>query len=453
MSVSTKPASGTRDFLPAAVAARRAVVGVVQRVYESYGFVPIETPAFERLEVLTSKYGDEGDQLIFRILKRRDALPALTPELRPDDLTDLALRYDLTVPLARVVAANFASLPKFFKRYQVQTVWRADRPQRGRFREFYQCDVDYTGTTSLIAEHTVIAAASEALASLGFSAFEIRLNDRRVLTGALELCGISPALHGATLTAVDKLDKVGISGVRDELAALGLGESTIDALAATLLGGGGRARLDELAARFADGSPTGAAGAKTLQDLFAMIDAAPVSGSVEFDPTLARGLSYYTGPIFEIRVPDLAGSIGGGGRYDGLIGMFRGSPVPAVGFSLGLERILVIMEERGMLPSEPTAAEVVVAVADEGLQSLALRHAAAVRAAGLRAEVYPELTKLGKQLSYAESVGAQWVIIVGKREADAGVVALKNMATGDQSVYPLGDAVAAMLAAHPTAAT
>jgi histidyl-tRNA synthetase len=442
--VSTKPPSGMRDFLPGDLARRRHVIEVVRAIYESHGFVPLETPTIENLSTLLGKYGDEGDQLLYRVLHRRDRLDRAVQaglergRLEPGDLADEGLRYDLTVPLARVVA-QYAELPKFFKRYQIQPVWRADRPGRGRFREFYQCDVDVTGTTSLVAEAEVCTAVARALRALGFSDFELRLNHRRVLRGMIEGAGIPVALEGSALVAVDKLDKIGPEGVLAELAQRGVdGDAAlrlleavawrepdgIAALRARLGGEGSGAALDDLA------------------QLRTLLDATAAGPHVQLRPDLARGLSYYTGPIFEIAVPDLAGSLGGGGRYDGLVGMFGKAQVPAVGFSLGLERILVVMGERGMYPELAVGPDVLVCWRDVELAAV-LQTAAAVRDAGLRAEVYPEPAKLGKQLQYAaEGARAAAVVIVGPDELAAGAWTLKRLDSGEQHTLARDEATA-----------
>ncbi|MFT4704998.1 MAG: histidyl-tRNA synthetase [Bradymonadia bacterium] len=434
--ISTKPPSGTRDFLPDAVRARRWAIDRVQTAYERHGFAPLETPTMERLDVLMGKYGDEGDQLMFKVLKRRDALPELTPETDAATLTDLGLRFDLTVPLARVAAAYRNDLPKFFKRYQVQPVWRADRPQKGRFREFYQCDVDFLGTTSLHAEVSVMSAVADALDALGFDNVTTRMNDRRILTGFLEAAGVPHELHSAALVAVDKLDKIGPERVREEWMTRGLTEAMANGLTPMLAGvldEPAQDTLASLAELFGDKSSAGIEGVETLQALFALLDGNANSACrFVFDPTLARGLSYYTGPIFELNVDDLAGSVGGGGRYDNLIGMFSKNEVPAVGCALGLERLLVVMEQRGMLPSGQRSADVMIAWLDKDAEHACASLARDVRETGLRTEVYPEKAKLGKQLQYAESLGIRHVLIYGSREVEAGHVLLKDLDASEQ---------------------
>jgi histidyl-tRNA synthetase len=414
--MNTNPARGMRDFLPEDVRRRQYVIGVIAEVYQRYGFEPLETPAVENIETLMGKYGEEGDRLIFRILKRGEE--GKTGE------ADLALRYDLTVPLARVVAQYRAQLPKFFKRYQVQPVWRADRPQKGRFREFYQCDVDAIGSASLVVEAEMLSAAAEVLTRLGFERFRIRLNHRKLLTAVLSDAGIAAEQHGTALVGLDKLDKTTPQAVADELVDRGITREAADAALSRLAAG----LTDDLALEGADA-------VREIQRLCAQTAAGP---HIQVDLSLARGLSYYTGAIFEIAVPDLAGSLGGGGRYDELIGMFLGQQVPACGISLGLERILVVMGERGMFPADlaETAADVMVTIWNPDSAADAIRLASELRAQGLRTDVYPEADKIGKQFKYADSRGIRYVAIVGEAEAERGEVAVKNLKTGAQQVMP-----------------
>lgn len=444
----TTPARGMRDFLPADVRRRQYVIGVIADVYQRYGFEPLETPAVENLATLLGKYGEEGDRLIFKILKRGEG--------ETTGQADLALRYDLTVPLARVVAEYRATLPKFFKRYQVQPVWRADRPQKGRFREFYQCDVDAIGSRSMTVEAELLGAAADVLARLGFSDYALRLNHRGVLAGMLAAGGVPEALHGEALVALDKLDKIGREGVAAELQARGVPDAGASALlsffasvaeAATRAdadaGAYNREVLDRLRQLMGGHRPD----ALAELDAIVGLSASTAAGRhVRLDPSLARGLSYYTGAIFEIAVPDLAGSLGGGGRYDNLIGMFLGQDVPACGISLGLERILVVMGERGMFPPDVATAPADVMVTiwnlDDVSASLAL--AAGLRSSGLRVEVYPDADKLGKQFKYASSRGIPFVTVVGDEEAAAGLVTVKDLATGQQRRVARAEAAAAI---------
>ena len=411
---STKPARGMRDFLPEDVRRRQYVIGVIAGVYQRYGFDPLETPAVENIETLMGKYGEEGDRLIFRILKRG--------EEGKSGEADLALRYDLTVPLARVVAEYRAMLPKFFKRYQVQPVWRADRPQKGRFREFFQCDVDSIGSRSMVVEAELLGAAAEILTRLGFTSFRIRLNHRKLLAATLAAAGILPEQHTTALVALDKLDKATAEAVEAEMTSRGVAAHAARAFLG-LVRGAPRADL---------------AGVDELNEIKRLCGENAAGAHLEIDPTLARGLSYYTGSIFEIAVPDLAGSLGGGGRYDNLIGMFSGEDVPACGISLGLERILVVMAERNMFPESltATAADVMVTIWNADSIPDAIRLAGELRAAGLRADVYPEADKLGKQFKYASARGVRFVTIAGEDEAARGEVAIKSMATGEQTSVP-----------------
>ena len=438
-----RAARGMRDFLPEDVRRRQYVIGVIADVYERYGFEPLETPAVENLETLLGKYGEEGNKLIFKILKRG--------EHESSGDADLALRYDLTVPLARVVAEHRGKLPRFFKRYQVQPVWRADRPARGRFREFYQCDVDAIGSRSMTVEAELLAAASDVLARLGFADFTIKLNHRQALVGILDASGVPAERHTDALVALDKLDKLGRDGVAGELGARGVPADVAGRLLDVFAGGhegeADGARLARLRAMVGP-HEGGTRALAELEEILALCASTTAAGRVRLDPSLARGLSYYTGAIMEIVVPDLAGSLAGGGRYDGLIGMFLGEEVPACGISLGLERILVVMGERGMFPAEASKppADVLVAVFDAASRGAMLALATALRAGGgaarLRVEVYPEPDKLGKQFKYAASRGIPFVALAGESELAAGQVAIKNLATGQQDLFGR-DAVAA----------
>jgi histidyl-tRNA synthetase len=430
---STKPPGGTRDFLPADVRRREHVIGVVRSVYEAYGFEPLETPAFENIETLLGKYGEEGNKLIFKILRRG--------EHEATGEADMALRYDLTVPLARVIAGHQNDLPKFFKRYQIQPVWRADRPAKGRFREFFQCDIDAIGSTSPVVEAEMLAAVADVLAQLGFSDFVIRLNHRVVLRSLLEAGGVPAARHETALVAFDKLDKIGAEGVVRELLARGV-EMRPEVLSAVLThGSGGESGwLRTLLADHAEG----VAALEVIDDIARMAGAASAAAAsrVRLDATLARGLSYYTGAIMEIAVPDLSGSLGGGGRYDNLIGMFLGRDVPACGFSLGLERILVVMAERRMFPPEVDGGPVdaMVAMWSDDTRADALRLAGELRGAGLRVDVYPESDKLGKQFKYASARQVPFVAVLGDEERARGAVGVKDLRSGHQEGVARADA-------------
>ena len=427
---SVQPARGTRDFLPSEVRKREHVIGIIRRVYEQYGFEPLETPAFENIDTLLGKYGEEGNKLIFKILRRG--------EHEASGEADLALRYDLTVPLARVVAQYQNELPKFFKRYQIQPVWRADRPARGRFREFYQCDVDAIGSTSPVVEAEVIAAVSDVMGRLGFDDFVVRLNHRRALTALLECAGIPGALHGEALVALDKLDKIGPERVGSELQARGVDAAAAAACLRFFAVDEGDARMRDPIDRlreFVAGHDAGQTAVGELEEIMRLTGGTAAQGRIRIDPSLARGLSYYTGAIMEIAVPDLAGSLGGGGRYDNLIGMFLGRDVPACGFSLGLERIIVVMTERKMFPASVAAggADVMVTIWNDQTRGEALALASELRSAGLRVDVYPDADKLGKQLKYAASRTVPLVVVLGDDERARGEVAIKDLRTGEQT--------------------
>lgn len=460
-SAKTQPARGMRDFLPEDVRKRNYVIGVIKEVYERYGFEPLETPAVENIETLTGKYGEEGNQLIFKILKR--GVHAGTGE------ADLALRYDLTVPLARVVAEYRDKLPKFFKRYQIQPVWRADRPARGRFREFFQCDVDVLGSKSMVVEAEICSAASEVLKRLGFDDFCIRLNHRKVLTGILGVAGVALDKHEAALIALDKLDKIGVEGVQKELEARGIDavvgkrlldfftelsdlehaadlavEENVEEMNMAL----NRAVLGRIV-EFVKDNEHGSNGVTELQSILDYTSSAGIAFHVKIDPSLARGLSYYTGAIMEISVKDLAGSLGGGGRYDNLVGMFAGQDIPACGFSLGLERILVVMSERSMFPANLTAApaDVMVAIWNEETFGESIKLAQELRTAGLRVDLYSEPDKLGKQFKYASSRQIRFVAVIGDDERSRGEVSIKDLFSGEQRATPRADLAADLLGA------
>jgi histidyl-tRNA synthetase len=430
----TEPARGMRDFLPEDVRRREYVIGRIKTVYERYGFEPLETPAVENIETLMGKYGDEGNQLIFKILMRG--------EHEATGKADLALRYDLTVPLARVVAQYQAKLPRLFKRYQIQPVWRADRPARGRFREFYQCDVDALGSTSPVVEAELCAAVSDALTELGFSDFVIRLNHRQLLTSLLKAGGVAPELHGAALVALDKLDKIGADGVAKELAGRGVDAASAPALL-QMFGG---SDLDGAAANVG-GDPDGLAAIENLRAIVALTSGTSAAGKLKVDVSLARGLSYYTGAIMEINVADLAGSLGGGGRYDNMVGMFLGQNIPACGFSLGLERILVVMGERKMFPPTlaMTPADLMIATFDASSASAAMRVAGTLRAQGLRVLVYPDADKIGKQIKYADGRGIPFVGLLGEDEINAGTITVKDLKGQTQATHDPSAAAAAIL--------
>ena len=407
---------------------------VVRDVYERYGFEPLETPAFENIETLLGKYGEEGNKLIFKILKRG--------EHEGSGEADLALRYDLTVPLARVVAQYQNELPKFFKRYQIQPVWRADRPARGRFREFYQCDIDAIGSTSPVVEAELLGAVGEVLTRLGFQDFVVRLNHRRLLSALLEQAGLPrrAARGRAHLHRQARQDwsrKESSATWRRVASTRRPPQVRGDASSAFRRCRSRRQTALQWLAAMHGAARRRRAVADLRRDPRPLRDGTPAAGSIRLDPSLARGLSYYTGAIMEIAVPDLAGSLGGGGRYDNLIGMFLGRDVPACGFSLGLERIIVVMTERKMFPDVGRTWRGGRDGHVRGTTSRGptrWRSRRICRRAGLRVDVYPEPDKLGKQFKYASSRNAPLVAIVGDDERGRGEVTVKDLRSGDAAV-------------------
>ncbi len=433
------PPKGTRDYLPAQIRMRGGVIETVKRVFESFGYAPLETPALERLDVLTGKYGDEADRLIFRILKRGAA--------GERGEADLGLRYDLTVPLARVMAAN-QDLPKPFKRYQIQPVWRAERPQKGRFREFVQCDVDCVGTASVLADAEMVAVMHETLAALGFKNYRVSVNHRKILSAFMDYAGV-PAEHKlAAIRAMDKLDKVGRDGVEAELGASDVPEPAADEIMGVLFDPNNSGRFDyylNAAQAFAGDYDEGREGVADMRNLAEYVHHFGVPDDVvSFDLHMARGLDYYTGPIYETFVAEGGvGSVAGGGRYDQLIAQLGGPDLPATGTSFGLERILTLLADRETGGGD--AADVLVAVYDKSVLQNALEVAAEIRAAGAQCEVYLEPSaKLAKQFSYADAKGIPFVVVVGPDEVAKGVVQLKDLAKREQVEVPRADLAAAV---------
>jgi histidyl-tRNA synthetase len=433
------PPSGTRDFLADEVEAREQAFDIIRSVFVRYGFEPLQTPAFERLDVLLGKYGDEGDKLVFKILRRG--------EHEASGEADLALRYDMTVPLARVAAAHGSQLPWPYKRYAMGPVWRADRPGKGRFREFVQCDLDILGSSSLLADAETLSAQHDALAELGLADFTIQLNSRHVLAGLLEAFKIPAELGTGVLTSLDKLDKLTPDEVVAELIGRGLPEHEAAELVATMTAPDA---VDRVRAALKP-SEEGTAGLDEVDGLLSLVLPQVPQGRVVFTPSMVRGLSYYTGPIWEVRAPGVAGAIGSGGRYDHLIEHLGGPDTPATGASLGVERILAlrppgVVGRRGRL-------DVAVTVMGEELARESFSIAAAARAAGLRASVYLGSSgKLGRQLRWASDQGARWCLIYGRSEQEAGAVTVRDMTSGEQTRVPLDDISSYLAAAAGAAA-
>jgi histidyl-tRNA synthetase len=419
--IDANPASGTRDFLPDEARHRDHVFATVRNVFASHGFAPLDTPAFERLDVLAGKYGEEGDQLIFKILRRGEH------EAAGD--ADLALRYDLTVPLARVVARYGSQLPTPFRRYQIAPVWRADRPGKGRYREFYQCDIDTVGSDSLVADASTILALTDAITALGISGARVLLNARTALRGLVGVYGIDEALEATTLTALDKLHKIGVDGVGRELTERGVPAGAVAALVADLASSDA---TELLRAKIAS-HPDGANGLKEIATVLNIVTSAS-DVTIVHDPVLARGLSYYTGPVFEVVHDDLDVTIAAGGRYDGLIGMFQSQSIPATGGSLGIERLLLLATQAA---TQTTAVDVLVTVLDEDDAAPMALVADRLRRRGLTVELYSGggSRKLAKQLKYADRIGAELVVLYGAQEREAGTVIVKEMKTGAQHTF------------------
>lgn len=438
--ISTKPLSGFRDFLYGDLKFRHEVFKIIREVYDSFGYMEMETPALESLDTLLGKYGEEGNQLIFKVLKRGAKFQKAVEDgtLEETGLADMGLRYDLTIPLARMYANNKESLPKIFKRYQIAPVWRADRPARGRYREFYQCDVDIVGTDSLQSEIELLTVVSTILKKLEIQGATIHVNNRKLLKAIMVYAGVPIELEESVLVSMDKKDKIGKVGVMKDLLQLGVSEDCVEKLLLVLtmetvkdgtIWGNQQAikAMEKLLS--VHPTPEGSAALKELMDLRGCFD--PKLVNWKFDPFLARGLSYYTGMIFEIRCEDESGSLGGGGRYDDLIGMFCKTSVPACGFSLGVERILTLLENQREKVITPSA-DVLVAVDSERPWSgnpLANR----LRNSGLNVELYLNPKEdLGKQIQYGEQKHIPliiWQTGIGSMES---WVFVKDTRTGEK---------------------
>ena len=421
---------GTRDFGQVEMARRNYIFDTIKGVFQLYGFQQIETPAMENLSTLMGKYGEEGDKLLFRIQNSGEKA-ALAPEK--------GLRYDLTVPFARYVVQHREEIVFPFKRFQIQPVWRADRPQKGRYREFYQCDVDVIGSDSLVGELELIQIVEEVYRRLGINVC-LHINNRKVLAGIAEVIGAPDKMIDITV-AIDKLDKIGVEAVNAELIERGLNAEQVDKLQPILnLSGSTTDKLNALKTILAN-SEVGLKGVEELETLFGLIEATDVHLNIELDLCLARGLNYYTGAIFEVKALDAQiGSITGGGRYDNLTGIFGLPNVSGVGISFGADRIYDVLTELDLFPKElQSATQVLFATFGETELRYALRWAKALRAAGKTVEVFPEPTKMKKQMGYADSKQIPFVAIVGGNEMETNTVMLKNMATGEQKQVTLDE--------------
>ena len=441
-------AKGTRDFTAREVINRRAIINTLQKNFELFGFQPLETPSFENLSTLTGKYGEEGDRLIFKILNSGDYAAktndedwnAKNSQKLISQISEKALRYDLTVPFARFVAMNHGQLVFPFKRYQIQPVWRADRPQKGRFREFYQCDADVVGSESLWQEVELVQLYLKSFSELQIPV-TLHINNRKILSGLAEFAGISEQLIDFTV-ALDKLDKIGKEGVIKELLEKNISQESIDQL--DFLFSQSDYALEnvlQLKEKFA-GNEIGLQGVEELEFVLTKcMDLGISTENLKFDITLARGLDYYTGAIFEVKANDVAmGSIGGGGRYNNLTEVFGVKNIPGIGISFGLDRIYLVMEELGLFPdnSESTV-KYLFANYGETEAVEALKIIQKIREKGISAELYPESAKLKKQFTYAEKKGIPNLVFFGEQEISEGNITVKNLESGEQKTWTIDD--------------
>ncbi len=425
MTIPTTPPSGFRDFLPDQVASRSRAVETITRVYRFHGFQPVATPAVEDLSLLQGLGGGENEKLIFKIMKRGEALERAAAET--SELADLGLRFDLTLPLARWYSKHGSQLPHPFKAFNLGPVWRAERAQKGRYREFTQCDVDIIGSDSWGAEVEVITAILAVFAEFDIDGVKVHLNDRRLVDQALADAGVPEDKRGAACVIMDKLDKIGRDAVIAELAA-SIGKAAMDSLVKTLLAENGPAT-------------------DPLDKIIAAVKALVPASSIVVDPSLMRGMGYYTGPVFEFRHASLSGSLGGGGRYDKLTTKFGGPSTPACGGSIGFERLMLILDETGK-SGDHLAPDAVVTVFSDELRVRSLEVGAALRAKGLAIDVYPGAGKLKAQFKYADQKKAGYAIVIGPDEAGRGVMQVKAMATGDEQALTLDEACALIAGKH-----
>lgn len=450
--MATKPGipKGTRDFSPVEMAKRNYIFDTIRKVFHLYGFQQIETPSMENLSTLMGKYGEEGDKLLFKIQNSGDYFSGLTDEeLLSRNAAKLAskfcekgLRYDLTVPFARYVVMHREELTFPFKRFQIQPVWRADRPQKGRYREFYQCDADVVGSNSLLNEVELVQMIDTVFTQFGIRV-AIKINNRKILSGIAEIIGEADKIVDITV-AIDKLDKIGLDNVNAELASKGIPQEAIDKLQPIIqLSGTNEEKLDTLKQVLAT-SQTGMKGIEESEFILKTLAGLNIRSEVELDLTLARGLNYYTGAIFEVKALDVQiGSISGGGRYDNLTGVFGMEGVSGVGISFGADRIYDVLNQLDLYPKDASAGTQVLFVNfGEAETAYVLPILAKVRAAGISAEIYPDSAKMKKQMSYANAKAVPFVAIVGENEMQEGKVTLKNMATGEQALITPDELIA-----------
>ena len=442
---------GTRDFSPSEVAKRNYIFTIIKKHFETFGFQPIETPSFENSETLMGKYGEEGDRLIFKILNSGDFLGKVDATIYNSkdssglsaQISEKALRYDLTVPFARYVVMHQNEIDFPFKRYQIQPVWRADRPQKGRFREFYQCDADVVGADSLLQEVEFVKLYDAVFTELGLNGVNIKLNNRKILAGIAEIIGAKDKLIDFTV-ALDKLDKIGEEGIKKEMLQKGISQEAI-AKASPLfsLSGTNAEQLVVLKNLLA----TSEEGSRGVEELAFIVDTINTLGlqsaQLSIDVTLARGLNYYTGAIFEVGAPQgvKMGSIGGGGRYDDLTGIFGLKDVSGVGISFGLDRIYLVLEELGLFPEAIDRSLEVLCLNFGDREALAaLKLVGTLRSAGVKADLYPSNAKIQKQFKYANNRNVPYVVLIGEQELNDDSFVVKNMASGEQNTYTLADA-------------
>ncbi|WP_405397375.1 histidine--tRNA ligase [Maribacter sp. Asnod2-G09] len=439
---------GTRDFNPSEIAKRNYIFDIIKKNFQTYGFQPIETPSFENSDTLLGKYGEEGDRLIFKILNSGDFLSKVDDATYADKnsnsiapkITEKALRYDLTVPFARYVVMHQNELDFPFKRYQIQPVWRADRPQKGRFREFFQCDADVVGSDSLLQEVELIQLYDAVFSELKLEGATIKMNNRKILAGIAEVIGAKDLLIDFTV-ALDKLDKIGEDGVKKEMLAKGISEEAIEKASPLFLPqGSNEEQLERLDALLKDSEE----GKKGLEELRFILETIAVLGlqsaNLSIDVTLARGLNYYTGAIFEVAAPEgvKMGSIGGGGRYDDLTGIFGLKNVSGVGISFGLDRIYLVLEDLGLFPEAIDQSLQVLCVNFGDKEAMAaLKLVSQLRKAGVKADIYPSSAKMQKQMKYANNRNVPYVILIGEQELDNNSFIVKNMNEGSQQEYSL----------------
>ncbi|HEY0898602.1 MAG TPA: histidine--tRNA ligase [Sphingobacteriaceae bacterium] len=442
---------GTRDFSPSEMVKRNYIFETIKAVFKKFGYQEIQTPTMENLSTLTGKYGDEGDKLIFKILNSGDFLAKVKDEQLmgrnshqlTTNISEKALRYDLTVPFARYVVMHQNEISFPFKRFQIQPVWRADRPQKGRYREFYQCDADVVGSESLLNEAEFVLIYQEALTNLGLKDFTIKINNRKILTGIAEIIG-KPELIVDMTVAIDKLDKIGLDGVSKELLEKGFTQADIDQLKPVILLEGTNTEKAERLKEVLKGSEIGLKGIEEIETIFTYLSSFTQQqspGQVELDITLARGLNYYTGAIFEVKTNEVSmGSIGGGGRYDDLTGMFGLKGLTGVGISFGADRIYDVLEELQLFPeSTQETTRVLISNFDKEAEQFALPLLHQLRNSGIAAELYPASAKLKKQMSYADDKRIPYVILIGSEEMASGKLTLKDMHTGDQQQLTISE--------------